>query len=401
MRSVPPAPRATELCIGPMSVNVTRTAIDLAYSYNIPLTLIASRRQVECAALGRGYVNNWTTETFAEFVSELDPRGLVRLARDHGGPWQGEGEEHLTEAEAMARALESYRADILSGFTLLHIDPNKNPAGEVGADLQTFTRRTKELLTACHGMAVAAGKKVGFEIGTDEGLIGALPPEQTETFILEIMEFCRAANIPAPEYAVVQTGTKVMERQNVGPMDGWIARARRLPPGHALPQFVALCERNGIKLKQHNTDYLSDEALAMHPAWGIDAANVAPEFGVIETTALVDVLEHNGAGALAAEILDIALESGKWRKWMLPDSAADDTEKSIIAGHYIFAVPKFMEMKTAAARYLAERNIDLDDVLCATIRRSMERYLRAFNLIDQAPANLGNVRENLWMASAS
>jgi len=384
-----------------MSVNVTRTAIELAYEYNIPITLIASRRQVECATLGHGYVNNWTTETFAEFVRGLDPRGLVRLARDHGGPWQGEGEEYLDEAEAMARAVESYRADILSGFTLLHIDPNKNPAGKGGADLQMFTRRTKELLTACHGMAAAAGKKVGFEIGTDEGVIGALPPEQTETFILEIMEFCRAANIPVPEYAVVQTGTKVMERQNVGPMDGWIARAHRLPPGHALPQFVALCQRNGIKLKQHNTDYLSDEALAMHPEWGIDTTNVAPEFGVIETTALVDVLEHHGAGALAAEILDIALESGKWHKWMLPNSTADNAEKSIIAGHYIFAVPKFLEMKTAAARYLAERGVGLDEVLRTAIRRGMERYLQAFNLIGQAPGNIKNVRENLWMASAS
>jgi len=384
-----------------MSVNVTRTAIALAYQYNIPITLIASRRQVECAALGRGYVNNWTTEAFAEFIRGLDPRGLVRLARDHGGPWQGEGEEQLNESEAMTRALESYHADILSGFTLLHIDPNKNPVGQGGADLQTFTHRTKELLTACHGMAVAAGKKVSFEIGTDEGLIGALPPEQTETFILEIMEFCRAANIPAPEYAVMQTGTKVMERQNVGPMDGWIARAHRLPPGHALPQFVALCQRNGIKLKQHNTDYLSDKALAMHPEWGIDAANVAPEFGVIETTALVDVLEHNGAGALAAEILDIAHESGKWHKWMMQGSAADDMEKSIIAGHYIFSTPKFLEMKTAAARYLADRGIDLDEVLCAAIRRGMERYLHAFNLIGQAHENMGNVRESLWMASAS
>ncbi len=383
-----------------MSVNVTRTAIDLAYVHNTPITLIASRRQIECAALGRGYVNNWTTEEFGEFVRLSDPRGLVRLARDHGGPWQGEGaEEHLDEAAAMARALESYRADILSGFTLLHIDPNKNPAGERGADVLTFTRRTKELLTACHGMAVAAGKKVGFEIGTDEGFIGALSPEQTEKFIIEITEFCRNAEIPLPEYAVVQTGTKVMERKNIGPMDGWIARDRNLPSDHALPRLVALCQRNGIKLKQHNTDYLSNEALAMHPGWGIDAANVAPEFGVAETLTLADTLERNGGGALAAEILDVALASNKWRKWMVPGSPANDTEKAIIAGHYVFAQPEFLKMKTAAMRYLADRGVDLEESLCAAIRRSMERYMRAFNLINQSQET--RWAETKLMASAS
>jgi hypothetical protein len=400
MKSLRPAPCTTELCIGPMSVNVTRTAIDLAYVHNTPITLIASRRQIECAALGRGYVNNWTTEEFADFVRLSDPRGLVRLARDHGGPWQGQDEETLDEAAAMARAMESYRADILSGFTLLHIDPNKNPAGETGADIITFTRRTQELLTACHGIAVAAGKKVGFEIGTDEGLIGALSPEQTEKFIIEITEFCRNAEIPLPEYAVVQTGTKVMERRNTGPMDSWIARDGHLPSDHALPRLVALCQRNGIKLKQHNTDYLSNEALALHPHWGIDAANVAPEFGVIETLALADTLERHGGGALVSEILDLALASHKWYKWMIPGSPADDREKAIIAGHYIFAHPEFINMKSAAARHVLERGTDLDESLCAAIRRSMERYLRAFNLIGQS-ADLGNVRENKWMAYAS
>ena len=380
--------------MGPMSVNVVRTAIDLAYTHDAPMTLIASRRQIECAALGHGYVNHWTTEAFADYMRAHDPKGLVQLARDHGGPWQGDDETQLNESDAMARALESYRADILAGFTLLHIDPNKNPAGERGADVLTFTRRTKELLIACHGMAVAAGRTVGFEIGTDEGLIGNLSPAATEQFIIEMTDFCRASHIPLPEYAVVQTGSKVMETRNVGPMDGWVMQRGDLPTDHALPQLVALCRRNGIKLKQHNTDYLSTAALAMHPRWGIDAANVAPEFGVIETTALVQVLRRYGASALAAEILELSYASHKWDKWMLPGAHASDEEKSVIAGHYVFATPEFATLKIAAAKHLAEHGVDLDEVLCSAIRRGIERYSRAFRLMEQP-------QETTWMASAS
>lgn len=390
-----------------MSLNVVRSAIDLAYMNRLPITLIASRRQIECAALGRGYVNGWTTEEFAAYVRAQDPDGWVRLARDHGGPWQGDDEENLDEATAMARAIESYRTDIAAGFTLLHIDPNKNPAGERGADAITFTRRTKELLIACHGMAVAVGRTVGFEIGTDEGLIGNLSPTATEQFIGEIIAFCRASNIPLPEYAVVQTGSKVMETRNVGPMDGWIAQRGNLPADHALPHMVALCRRLGIKLKQHNTDYLSTAALGLHPSWGIDAANIAPELGVIETTALVQTLRRTGAGALAAEVLALAHASRKWEKWMLSGTHAGDEEKSIIAGHYVFASPEFAAMKSAAVRYLTERGMDLDDTLRAAIRRGMERYLGAFGVI--APSANGPAQPNgsahpmeiQWMASAS
>ena len=49
--------------------------------------------------------------------------------------------------------------------------------------------------------------------------------------------------------------------------------------------MIEICNRYDIFKKEHNTDYLSDEALQWHPRFGIHAANVAPEFGVAETKA--------------------------------------------------------------------------------------------------------------------
>ena len=42
-------------------------------------------------------------------------------------------------------------------------------------------------------------------------------------------------------------------------------------------------EKYGIYIKQHNTDYLSNDTLKWLPRLGIHAVNVAPEFGFIES----------------------------------------------------------------------------------------------------------------------
>ena len=57
--------KCTLLGIGPMSKNCIDVTIELANKYNVPIMLIASRRQIESNELGGGYVNNWTTEEFS------------------------------------------------------------------------------------------------------------------------------------------------------------------------------------------------------------------------------------------------------------------------------------------------------------------------------------------------
>src|SRR3989344_5916125 len=118
--------RCTLLNIGPMSQNCVDAVIELARELRLPLGLIASRRQIEAAAHGGGYVNNWTTETFAEYVRAKDPERTVFLARDHGGPWQNyaEGKGKMNLAQAMESAKSSFETDIRAGFDMLHLDPS-------------------------------------------------------------------------------------------------------------------------------------------------------------------------------------------------------------------------------------------------------------------------------------
>src|SRR5216683_2565952 len=78
----------SRLGIGPMSRNVVDAAIRMEYRHHRPVMVIASRSQVECGDLGGGYVERWSTEQFTNYIRSQDPAGLVRICRDHGGPWQ-------------------------------------------------------------------------------------------------------------------------------------------------------------------------------------------------------------------------------------------------------------------------------------------------------------------------
>ena len=39
--------------------------------------------------------------------------------------------------------------------------------------------------------------------------------------------------------------------------------------------MIDICNKYNVLMKEHNTDYLSNEALSWHPRLGIHAANVA------------------------------------------------------------------------------------------------------------------------------
>ena len=55
-----------------MSKNCVDVAIDISNKYDIPLFLIASRRQIDADQFNGGYVNNWSTRTFSEYVKKRD-----------------------------------------------------------------------------------------------------------------------------------------------------------------------------------------------------------------------------------------------------------------------------------------------------------------------------------------
>jgi len=373
--------RATLLGVGPMSVNCVDAAIDLANEYEVPIILIASRRQIDSEEFGGGYVNNWTTEKFARYVTDKDKKGKILLARDHGGPWQNtkEKDQGLSLRRAMESAKLSYRADITAGFQVLHIDPSVDIHGH--PDVDEVLDRVFDLYEYCWSQAQQIGQEIIFEIGTEEQSGSTNSQEELDYTLNAIQRFCKKNTLPQPTFVVIQCGTRVMETKNVGSFDSPVRVANELPAEIQLPKMIEICNRYGIFMKEHNTDYLSDEALQWHPRLGIHAANVAPEFGVAETRALLSVLESNGLQCLADRFLQVAYESKKWDKWMLEDTKATDRDRSVIAGHYVFSKSECIELKAQASVALARKGIILEHYLKDEVKQSILRYLRNFRLV--------------------
>ena len=372
--------KCTLLGVGPMSKNCVDAAIELSNEHDTPLFLIASRRQIDSKEFGGGYVNNWSTEELAGYVIDNDNKGKVLLARDHGGPWQSTAEvnQNLSLRRAMDSAKLSYLRDLEAGFQVLHIDPSVDIHDSPSVD--EILERVFDLYEYCWSSAKRLGREVIFEVGTEEQSGTTNTQEELDYTLNKLFKFCKKNQILEPSFVVIQTGTRVMEMRNIGSFDTPLRVANELPAEIQVPKMIEICNRYGIMMKEHNTDYLSDEALQWHPRLGIHAANVAPEFGVIETLALIGILEVERLTSIASEFLELSYNSRKWEKWMLKNTKASDREKSIICGHYVFSTPEVLEIKNKAIAELSRKQIYLDDYLKKEVKKGILRYMKNFRL---------------------
>ena len=372
--------KCTLLCAGPMSKNCIDAGIDLSKDYDIPIIFIASRRQIDADIFGGGYVEHFTTPDFVRYVKKQNaPR--ILFARDHGGPYQNnyESSKNMGVADSMASAKKSFEMDILCNFSFIHIDPSVPIAGE-SLSVDKTLERMFDLYAYCHDFAKKNNKDIEFELGTEEQKGELQDLEQFEYVINKTLNFCSRYRIKTPAFFVAQTGTKVLETQNMGVFSR-INSFKPVPILEHIRKTVKLCERNGIMLKEHNADYLNTEALGLRPLLGIHASNIAPEFGTLETKALLYLLKLQGLNKEHDHFVELAMKSGKWKKWMIPGSDASDIDKAVICGHYIFSLKEVVEIKKKANKMLGKSGIDMDNYLKRIIKTVMLRYLSLFNVV--------------------
>jgi len=321
----------TIIGLGPMSKICVDTIYNYSHQNSQPIMLIASRRQVECAALGGGYVNAWTTEQFGEYCNNLKskfPNSKVFLCRDHGGPWQGTNEDNLTLEQAMENAIKSYEADILADFHLLHIDPSLCKDGNMS--MRAVLENTIKLIRHCDKFAKEHGKDIEYEIGTEENSGTITTEDSFRQLVAGMDSLCKREGIKRPIFVVGQTMSLVREMRQVGEFN----------ETHT-PKLMALAKQYGFLLKEHNGDYLDEYQMRQRLKIGVPAMNVAPELGVFESMAFVDFCMENGKPELTDKFFELAINSGKWKKWVINPDHINRHDKALICGHYVFAKPEF------------------------------------------------------------
>ena len=263
-RAVQRAGRAPRSAIGVVSLNVVDAAVELAQEHDVSLMLIASRRQIDAAEFGGGYVEGLTPHTLAERVRARDhaqPRGgLPRPRRPLAGPNNSSDDR---PSRRWRRRATSFFADLDAGFDLLHIDTMRLSVAD-------RSRRPRAAAAGALRGLLGAGRRRrprdrlrGRRRGAEQRHRGARPAAQAARALAERRE---SQGAPAPLFVVVQTGTKVMERRNVGSLSAPYRIDEQMPSQIHLPQLMAMINAYGTHLRQHNTDYLPDEILQLAPA---------------------------------------------------------------------------------------------------------------------------------------
>ncbi len=379
--------KTTLLGVGPMSKNVVQAALELAKEEDFPVIFIASRNQVDKKEYGSGYVEGWDQEEFVAAIRrisrEINFSGLCYICRDHGGPWQRREEKELFEEEAMKRARDSYLADILAGFDLLHIDPTLNPLQSQSLSLDEVEKRIINLITWIESKRKEKGlPPIGYEVGTEETKGGLIEPSAFEQFLKNLLNELNNHNLPKPDFIVGQTGTLVKMDRNVGKFNPEKAK-----------ELSAIAKKYGVGFKEHNADYLAEEILTAHPNLGITAANVAPEFGVVETKAYLRLAELIPSSDFIPTIQKATLESNRWRRWLTEENLnltaeeiAKDKEMlnkiTLVAGHYAFNQEEIVHAREELFHQLKEKKIveNPERKVIQAIKDSIKPYIKAFNL---------------------
>ena len=386
--------KRTMLGIGPMSPSLILASLELAQERNFPVMYIASRNQVDADEFGCGYVNNWNAERFvkdiANIAKSINFTGKYYICRDHGGPWQRDMErnEKLPRKQAMEIAKKSYTYDIKAGFDLLHIDPTKIPdCGEI-APIEDVLDMTVELIRYCEAEKKRLHKtELFYEVGTEETNGGLTSPESFEYFIQNLLNRLDLENLTHPSFIVGQTGTLVRMTSNVGSFNACQAK-----------KLAEIAAKYGMGLKEHNCDYIPDCDLAKHPILGVTASNVAPEYGYVETCALLDLcqveemateqglIEHTSN--FYKTILKEAIKCGRWEKWL--QTPADEKQitndktlsKQILylAGHYTFNEAIIKEQRNILYSNLELCGIDPNRYVINHLKSNLDKYVTAFNL---------------------
>ncbi|NLB59476.1 MAG: class II D-tagatose-bisphosphate aldolase, non-catalytic subunit [Lentisphaerae bacterium] len=397
------AKACTLLGVGPVSEVVVRATFQACVKYRCPPIFIASRNQVDLLELGHGYLMGGMDQRafvslLREIAGQTGYQGPLYICRDHGGPWQRnvELDEKYPVAQAMEIARRSFTADIEAGFNYLHIDPTKCPHPYSQEQLVQWTA---ELIAYCETTRRELGcPEIDYEVGTEDIQGGLTTPETYEAFLRQLTACLTQDKSPLPTCVVGQTGTLCKIDRNVGHFDA-----------SGTARLVKIAAKYGVGFKEHNGDYLSAASCRVHPELGVTGMNVAPEFGLVETDALLALadlesklvregwLPEAEASRLRALFIQQTFTSTPWKKWMTdeikqlsPEHIRDDAALRLliarVCGHYTYDE---QAIKTARARLYAnldrfqmieEPESKAANFVVARVQAAIEFYLRHFAL---------------------
>lgn len=285
------------LGVGPMSREVADILCDYTLERQQDLMIVASRNQCDISdhySCDPGYLSDLARRS----------QGRLILCRDHCGPYFKDSDQGLDLDQALHRCLSTIDNDINNGFSLIHVDPSRTGTqGERCARIMI-----DHMLSRDPNILIEYGSE-----GIDDRPSSVESLEGDLRFIEPY-----GSNVA---FVVAKTGSLVREDQ-VGNFD--TERAGIL---------AGMIHAHGYRMKEHNADYLDRPSLAKRWKCGIDAVNVAPQLGVVQTRTMLEICRRRDRIDAWNSFREIAVSSSHWRKWTRPGES-DPDQMAIQGGHY-------------------------------------------------------------------
>ena len=331
----------SNLGIGPMSPEIIEAVYRYSNYMRKPLMLIASKNQIDHSG---GYVNKWTTKEYSEFLrtmKEKYPQSSVTICRDHCGPGFN-GNHDLDDV------YKTIKADVENGFDLIHID-----FCHMKSERNYVLDEAKKAIEYC----ISLNPQIKLEIGTDENMAthySLANLNEIENEIDFFTTFCK------PEFFVVQTGSLVKEIDKVGNFNKDFVK-----------EISDKLEKKGIKLKEHNADYLTKEEISERNGI-VGAMNIAPQLGVVQTkTVLERCLIY---GIKFNDFIEEVYQGKKWKKWLHNNTEENKFLCAIISGHYHFSSDVYKKIIAELSKCE-----DIHETIINNIMSVIDHYQRAQN----------------------
>ena len=376
----------TLFAVCPNSENVLKAALRAAKRAHAPIKFAATLNQVD---IDRGYTG-WTQYDLVRKIKEqsysIGYSGPIIVAVDHGGPWVKDIQtiEKWNLEKSMSWIKKSFEAALLAGYDLLHIDPTVDIfSGQI--KIETVVERTIELISHVENFRKSKKiKSVSYEVGTEEVHGGLADMAIFKKFLELLKDGLQKIGLDYawPSFIVGKVGTDL----HTSTFDPVVAK-----------KIVEIAKDYNSYIKGHYTDFVSNPE--DYPKSGMGAANVGPEFTILEYDGLKELCaiedklykeDKIGCRSNFKEILEKAVfDSNRWKKWLKDDekdlrSLSNERKEWIIktSCRYVWALQEVRCAQNKLYKNLELNGIDAENWVIMKIEEGMDKYFRAFNLIN-------------------
>lgn len=331
-----------KLGIGPMSKEIINCLSSFSKKYKTEIILIASRNQIDIKNFGGGYVNNFDTKNYANFIKNKKNNYLI-MARDHCGPYTN---SNVRQTNSLKKEIDNTKktllSDIKNDFKIIHIDTSKVPK-------KLKYKIAEELINYCNTIAKKLQKKIQFEFGCEEhGLLRSINDFKKDLIFLK-----KFNNV---KFIVCQTGSLVKSIFQIGQFDY-----------KKIPIMKKLALKQGIKLKEHNCDYLNIDQIKLRKLYNIDAINIAPEFGFMQSLLTLRLCKEYKIEEFE-KFFKLVIREKKWKKWIYKNE--NNEIKFLSAAHYHFNTKQYKKIILKIGK-----KIDFEKKLNSIVTSRLKEYL--------------------------